>query len=448
MPDPLDTLGVVADREYTHSFLFGSTDARSSLRHFSTHHEMRRQPTATLQLDRDLLPADPIDYLAPFAVVADHGEFKRPLFTGAVTKADLNSQGVAIEALSAVAFGETQTPAFSARAVPVFEIVHFLARTAGMRDEQLRIDGMDSLPQELFEVVVPLDGISVDERLRLSGVALLPFEVVRSRLGEGESELADALDGRSCAIAVVSGTRMLDAEETGLAAIDDALSWLTTRARYGAAITPDGVLQPFSRAESLSLPRRAPTVLVRGLTTQRRWIHDTDRAHTASELRLEPDHRFLAREETLARQTTHTREAIRALNRACHETDGLARVGALWDAIEFYVGHHRSNELFSKAERNLIKDSLPDSLSEQQAARVKNVIDQQLNNPPLRRRLEEVLDVEEVPHTDAEVEALFALRKLRNDAVHGKERVDPTEDQLQHATSFVARLIVNRVWRS
>jgi hypothetical protein len=166
------------------------------------------------------------------------------------------------------------------------------------------------------------------------------------------------------------------------------------------------------------------------------------------ELALDPQHRFLARQEALARQTRHTREAVRALNRACQETDGLARVGALWDAIEFYVGHHQSAELFSKAERKQIKKCLPEGLSERQIARARKVIDEQLNNPPLRHRLEEVLDMEAVPHADAEVGDLFVLRKLRNDALHGKERVDPTEDQLQQATSFVARMIVNRVWRS
>lgn len=48
--------------------------------------------------------------------------------------------------------------------------------------------------------------------------------------------------------------RMLHAERAILAQADDALAWLTVRARYGLALLPDGKPQEYLRAVARARP--------------------------------------------------------------------------------------------------------------------------------------------------------------------------------------------------
>src|SRR5207253_2853313 len=96
--------------------------------------------------------------------------------------------------------------------------------------------------------------------------------------------------------------------------------------------------------------------------------------------------------------------------------------------------------------RELLKDGTPDSFSEQQRKRVLNQLDG-LNDPPLLMRLRTVLDIDAVPYHDGEIELLSRLRRLRNSVVHGRGRELPQAEDVEHATSVVARMLVYRVAR-
>ena len=444
--EDLDLLGFVEEREFSHSVRFGMAEAIAAARAINTTTSVNAQPVARLSLDQLLLPAEPLDYFTTLVISAEHAGFTRPLFTGAVTVASPSEGGIDVEALGASLLAEQVVASFAANGVPAAEIVHFLTRSAGMREEQLRIEGLAELPLEMFEVLAPVEGISVQERLRLGQVTLLPMSIVQPRLEGKQGPFATRKPTAAYAIAYVLARRMLDAEERGLRQIDEGLAWLVTRARYGTALLPDSTPQRFSRAEALTRPRRAPVVLVRALGSQRRWTHETTNPENEDLLALTSRHPFMAHSESLAEQSDQTKQAILALARATAEPDALARVAALWEAIEFFVGSYQPPKLFSKAERKQIIASLPDGLSAEQCYRVERLVNEQLNELPLRRRLEDVLDQERIPHTDDEVKTLFGLRSTRNDAVHGRARAAPAIEDLQQATAFVARLLVHRVW--
>jgi hypothetical protein len=239
---------------------------------------------------------------------------------------------------------------------------------------------------------------------------------------------------------------MLDAEEQGLREIDEALAWIVTRARYGAALLPDGAPQHFKRVDGLVEAHRSQVVLVRALGSQRSWSRETGGPRTGKSLVLDRDHAFLAGSEALHIQDDRTRQAVLALARATTEVDPLARVGALWEAVEFFVGRTTVPKLFTKEDRQAIVAALPETLSARQRARVERLVDQQLNDLPLRTKLEAVLDREHIPHSDDEIETLFGLRVSRNKALHGQGRVAPTTEELQQAMAFVARMLVHRLW--
>lgn len=443
----LDLLGFAEERDFSHTFRLGEAEAAGALRHFTTT-TMNEQPIAHLALDCDLLPPEPLDYFAPLTVIATHGDYERPLFSGAITEAGLRDQLLEIDALGAVLLGEQTVPEFAASGVPTPELFHFLARSAGVAEENLRIEGLDELPEELFEVVAPIEGVQVSERVRVAGITLLPGELLDAHVAPPNGgDLAKSFDASACAVALVGERRMLDAEERGIRHIDEALAWLTARGHYGTALLPNGVAQRFSRAEALGRARRGASVVVRGLATQRRWMHLTTHEGEAQELKLHPDHRFLERADAVRGLNNQMKLALLALARATSEADRLARVGALWEAIEFFVGNYAPPRLFSKQERQAMVASLPTELNAAQRTRAEKLINEQLNSAPLRRRLEDVLDLERIPHTDSEIATLFGLRDVRNNALHGRARSEPGIEELQQATAFVARLLVYRIWR-
>jgi hypothetical protein len=258
-------------------------------------------------------------------------------------------------------------------------------------------------------------------------------------------EMWREFDAFAYALVLVANRLCLDAEEAGLAAIDFALAWLTLRLRYGLADLPGSTEVNSKRAESLASPRRGDIVFIRGLTTSRRWLRQPRNVEAQREVQLDLlNPRFLPALPSLSMQE---RLAIHALARAASEPDLLARVHALFEAIEFYASGTSTDELFTGAERKAILDALPAELSDKQRARVADLLPH-LNNAPVRIRLMKALDVDRVPLVrHADIELLWALRKLRNDVTHGRSSELPAVHDVEHATSIVARMLVFRVER-
>lgn len=448
MGSDLDALGLIEARRRI-ALHFGPVDVGAALVQANMQSRMNAIPNARLVVDLERAPG-PIDYFAGLAVVAEQGEMRIPRFTGSVVTATPAAEGVEIEAMSAVGVAESLIGGMATRAVPYFELVYVLARGAGFRDEQINIQGFPALPREAFEVVVPVDGVAVDEPADFAGVRFLPAARGRHALGALEvgDELAAAFDAPAYALALATAARTLDAEEQGLAQIDLALAWLTVRLRYGLAGLPDRRPLPFTRSESLARPSRRDLVSVRGMLTTRQWLRRPEvleQERVVSLLgarpRLDPD---------LPELTLQERLALLALARATREPEPLARVHALWEAIEFYAQGTSVEPMFTKAElkelRRLLEEGTQELLSGRQRKRVLDQLSG-LNDPPLLKRLRAVLDIDAVPYADGEIELVSRLRKLRNSVVHGRSRELPQAEDVEHATSVVARMLVHRVAR-
>jgi hypothetical protein len=443
----LDVLGLIEGRRRT-AVHFGLVDAGAALVRAHMQSRMNAVPNAELIIDLERTPG-PIDYFAGLAVVAEQGVARYPRFTGSVVKADPAPEGVVIEAMSAVAIAESLIGGLSARGVPHYELVYVLARAAGFREEQINIVGFPAPPRETFEVVVPVDGVDVGVPTDFAGVRFMPADRGLRALGvlEIADEMRTAFDAPAYALALATASRMLDAEEEGLAQIDLALSWLTVRLRYGLATLPDSRLLSFRRRESLARPGRRDLVSVRGLLTGRQWLR---RPEVVQEERAVSLHRRPRLDPDLPQLTLQERLALLALARATREPEPLARVHALWEAIEFYAKGTTVDLLFTNQDleelRALLQNVLPARFTERQRQRVIGQLDR-LNDPPLLVRLRAALDVDAVPYADGDIELLSRLRRLRNKVVHGRSRELPQAEDVEHATSIVARMLVYRIAR-
>jgi hypothetical protein len=446
MTADLDALGLLANRR-RFSVRFGDVEAGPALRGANMSNAMNQMPNAEITIDLARL-GTPVDYLAGLSIAAVEGDRAYPRFLGSVVSAEPKedrTNEVEIEAVGAAALSEQQMMGMAARGVPSFELVYVVARSAGLREEQLSIEGIEQLPRESFEVVAPIDNVIVNQVAEFAGVHFLPRELGARSLAalEVDDDLSDSYAAPTYALALVTANRCFDAEEHGLAMLDLALAWLTVRLRYGLAVLPAGQPLPFQRSESLANPSRRDIVFVRGLTTTRQWIRrprtvaaprSTDL--TPADLRLDP---------RLPRVSLQEQQAILALARAASEVDPLGRVQALFEAIEFYVGDVKADKLFSKSDRKRILRAIP-PLREDQSRRIDQLVGD-INNAPLRTRLMRTLDIDEVPVAAAEIKLLWRLRELRNDVVHGRRSELPVTEDVEYGVSIVSRMLVHRVAR-
>ena len=440
-PD-LDALGLVGTRRRM-LVRFGSVEVGPAMKRAHISSAMNKMPDADVTLDLERTASIP-DYFGGLTFVAEERDQRFPRFSGTVVAAVVEADGIAVSALGGASLAESLMGGMTARGLPTFELVHVLARSGGLRDEQLNIEGLDTLPRETFEVVAPIDGVMVGAAVDFGGVRFLP-PTVAARAVSGldvSDEMRADYDAPAYALALVSTRRALAAEERGLAEIDLALAWLTTRLRYGLATLPDARLLSFTRSESLAQPTRRDIVAVRGLMTARQWLRRPTAIAEDRKVALVPDGARL-RSELPRRLSLQDKLALLALARATREPDPLARVHSLFEAIEFYASGVVVPALFTKSERQAIIDGLPEGFSEAQRGRVRDLA-ARVSDVPLRIRLMQALDADNVPITNGELDLLWRLRTLRNDVVHGRRSELPAGEDVEYATSVVARMLVHR----
>jgi len=428
---------------------FGTVDVSFAARHATTTEGLNQLSTAQLELDYGLTSGQPVDYLAPVTVGMRDGEQEHALFVGAVTEAQPDGPIARVAALTAPEMTETAAGVFVGINVIAPEVMHLMARAAGLPEERIRIDELDQLlPVETIEVVAPLHGIHVTQPVAIGNVTIVPARTgERALAGIEQSDATSEFQGADAhAVVVRVGRRMLDVESDALAEIDTALAWLAVRSRYGLATMPDGQPQPFRRDRARAKPRRGSLVVVRGLLHGRTWF----RTPEASEVNIgllpidQADQSWLPPGNITA--TVQSRQALLACARAASESDPLTRIQALWEAIEFYVTGINPPRLFDKAEAKRIRRSLPGDLDPALRERALKLLEK-INEPPLLARLDEAIRQDGVPIAPSELILLGRLRKTRNDAVHGREPVLPTRDEIAHAVSVVSRMLIYRISR-
>jgi hypothetical protein len=421
------------------SVKFGPVDVGDVLVTAETVSAVNATSAGTFRFDFSRSP-DVADYFGELCFTAIYNGVSYPVFTGSVTEATPVTDGVNVKAVAVVQLHENTVTDMAVRGVTAPEMIYVLARGSGIREERLKITGLESLPTETFEVIAPVEGVHTDHVTEFAGIQFLPGDHDPIGTLSVADALRTAFQAPAYARASVTATMMLAAEEQGLAAIDLALAWLTAQLCCGAVELPRGNLVPFKRDESLAGPRRRGLASVRASTSGRHWLRRPEMAaqeriaHVGDGMRpLNP---------VLPDLTLQDKLALLALGRAAREPDLLARVHDLWEAIEFYCSGTSVSPLFTAQQLEVITRSLPE-LDEAQHQRAVEVIGQ-LNSPPLVTRLKQAIQDDGVPVTDGEIDLLRRLRKLRNDVVHGRKSLLPLPEDVEYATSLVARLLIYR----
>jgi len=383
----------------------------------------------------------PVDFLSPLSIATIDGPLgatnERLVFTGIVEEATVDGDVLHVAGHGAHELAE-RTIGRLTSSVSVPELVHLMARSAGLGDDRLNIEGIDDLPQEVVQVVVPVDGV----RLPTLSVGDDVHFTADARVRAAFAGLGDD-DAPVYAVTYVEATRLYDAEERGLAAISAAVDLLLATCAYGLSSRPGGAPLPFSRTRARARPTLRPTVHVQGVSSRRRWCRDRTSFTTAAGADVVA---LLASWPELARPaSTAVADGLAALRRATDAVAGpVERVQALWNALEFYAAGARVHKLLPRpARQELLAAVAATSLTEEQKSRARHVLNE-LNTPPLLLRLKARVAQDGVPVTLAEMDLLVQLRRRRNDSAHGRSAAAVTAEQLDWAVSVAARLFLFR----
>lgn len=418
-----------------------------SLVQAQTTNSLNSRPAATFTLDFAVEP--PLDYLAELTIVAgspDEPEKQRPLFTGFVDTAEPAGTSAHVTAAGATELAERSTGLLKTAGVPPQELVHLLARGAGYGTDQLKITGLADLPREIFQVMVPVAGVTADWPLIVGGVRFLPVgDAPRSGVTAAEQfRFMDLEPFTAVAVTMYSTSSMFDAEGAGLARIDSVLNGMLTSTLYGLSARPEGTSLPFARTVVRARPRRLDTVQVYGLSTDRTWTRSLTSSGIAATVLSSV---LLERWPSLlvGAPPAELRDALAALRRAADEAQSPVQRGqAVWDTVEFLVAGVSVPKIFAKADRKKIRQALARvSLAQRQQERLDEVL-ANLNSPSLMQKLRQRVRDDAVPMSAAEFALLFRLREARNDAAHGRQTAPVSGQDLRWAVSVVARIAMYR----
>ncbi|MFI9642901.1 hypothetical protein ACIG87_23060 [Micromonospora sp. NPDC051925] len=434
--------------------LIGETDVSRWVTDFSFEHRIGPQNRAEFTLRKDVIDEVPLDYTGPVTLALHWNNKRHPQFFGLIELAFESQDGLQLLCRTSAELNDRSIVGLLHERVPYFEIIYTISRSAGYSDDQLDIHGMDTLALEEIEVIVPVQGIRVEEPVTIGDFELVPLSEI-SWAQDGWTEQGPARVGNAQQLVyllaragafmrgIYPDRALFEAEQKGLRDAELVAAWLGTRLNFRAASLPFGKIQPYNRMSSGIRPTAGGVVAVRGRTSDRRWLRAAQMA-TPMRTTLIPVCDDWHDEPQLAKGLSlRDREALLAFWRSLDLADPLSSVIALWDAIEFYVGGTTLPGLFTEQDLRRLRDETPAWLSADQRKRFKDVLGG-LNSPPLIPRLRAALDRDGVPITDAEFDLLRKLRRIRNPAQHGKERKAPSGEDLRQAWSIVARMLVYR----
>jgi hypothetical protein len=381
-----------------------------------------------------------IDFAAPVTVTTvDHAPDK--VFLGRVTGATLDGTWLRVHLSSAPEFEESMLGGLGIHGIDPREVVHALATAIGWSPEAIKIEGLTEPRMEVFEVIVPLDGVELRGPTRVGNVRILQTrEVKRLAHDLGPPRLVQDFErAQAWVVALISARHVLDAERGGIQRIQEAIAWLNTLVHYSSVALPSGRLVDFRRNQLLNRCTVKSVVLVRGLSSRRRWLRSPDLASTRPSIALDLMRQVLAVKAPAG--DPRFGEAVLAWRRALDIEDPIGQVTALWEAIEFYVASTSLPPVFETAEIKGVLRRASEGLTQEQRRRLDDVMSG-LNNPPLLPRLKFRLQEDGVPINDAEIEILRRIRTVRNRFQHGESREWPDADDLSYSAALVNRMLV------
>lgn len=414
---------------------FGDVDVSTAVRNANVSSHIGDMARAVLHLRRSAPDLTRVDFTAEVVIGRGHDDSDR-LFTGLVVSAAPEEEDLRVECVSNPALLESSTGALQVRMPPV-DTIYAILRTAGMPPERMQLHGIEDLPTELYEVAVPVHGLTATDPVRIGPVSLSTDRSASATVAvlDDSDVVRQFTDSAAHAVTYVLATRTFDAVTAGIRKIDAALAFINVRLRFANAIDPTGAAPGWSRQQLNQVVSRGNLIAARGQMTGRTWLQEIGDAETSvlEQLVASP-----AANATLTARRPALRDAYGAAARAVVADDPVTKITAINEALEFYAARADLNYGFTKQERKALRNAA-EGFSARKRKRIENLLGI-MNQVPLMARLRHQFAVDGVPMTPSDMETLARVRKHRNDLVHGLSgEVDDAD--IERAVSIVARIL-------
>ncbi|WP_157965959.1 hypothetical protein [Euzebya rosea] len=368
-------------------------------------------------------------------------------FSGSVIGATLDDGEYVLECMSSPQFVEGTTNAMVSRSVAELQLLHLIARDAGLDESGIDIEGLEEQPHEVFEVVVPVVGLRLSEQRTLAGASYFGHAHARAAVNGLEGDVVDAfLSFSTYAATYVTHRLWAEAERTGLHHLRSSVAWLHVRWAFPSPTLPGGQFVDWLRPRRRQSVSMRPYTCVRCVRTGALWVRalDSSRPLGAQDVDL----RSLAIPSVGLEWPPSLRLAVEACHRAIGTADPLLKTTVLWESIEFIAGSVELPTLFGKSVRKAVLRRAISGLSEAEARRVRDVL-ALLNHAPLMAKLRRRVADLGIPISEDDFEILRGLRKARNDIVHGSYDLSTSQYELEEMVdagiAIVSKLLTYEV---
>lgn len=333
--------------------------------------------------------------------------------------------------------------------IAVPEAIYSILRLGGIKPDGMNLQGL-KLPISEFDVVTPVLGVEAESAYAIGDITLFgqsdfePLEELRSDEGKNAAgvHLVDTFgQARAWARTVVEAGSLFDAESAGVAKIRSAVAWLSlaSRSSFSRTRSLDHVDYRRDLTQS-SQPRMGTTAHVRSRTDARRWLRNLDGFRSQTDIAVAAGRSSLIRE--VAPAESHLTNAILSWQRARDSEDPSVQIGCLWQGLEQWVkGFKQKRPLFPPSLRKQLKADAVELLNEEQRKRFDDLVSD-LNEPSLLKKIDMMIEEEQIPVSGSEMNSLRQTRNVRNRVEHGNALTELEAEDIRSAIAVLERLLV------
>lgn len=323
------------------------------------------------------------------------------------------------------------------------EIGPLVQRLLGRRDVVL--DAAALRGGDVTFVICPVDGLEPTSTF-LAGQVVFTHDsaLVETAMPTfGDPALLVQMSEATCwAVAVVGGSVDHASTVQGQRLIDSALAWLMVVHSLGRSAAAGATGLPYDRTWVRSRPTRRDVTLACSDGSGQRHLGGGVFADEGPSL---TDRSAMALPElptNLSREPLV--EGLLAWRRSVESESKYTACSALSEAVECLLSGVKTDVLFDDEALDLVRDAVPDGLSEDQQRRLNDVWPM-LNQPSFMSKLMGFLDDTGIVAEPEDLAALKAVRKARNDFVHGRGSAAVNWQDVRRTRAFVARLLTEAV---
>lgn len=408
--------------------------------------EMHGVAEVAVSIDADTAPLH-IRYAALARLAVRFEDKTENVFAGPVNTVEWDSRNGTVTLVSPlVELREARLGGAAFWATTPGEVGRLIGELLGCPEVGLDITGLDGRSDvDLVFVLSPVDGLE-PEATFLMGQVVLSDDMRIAELARAPSVdqlLLQRFQVAPCwATAVVAGPMDLATTSKALRLIDCGLAWLMVVHSTGLSTLRDHTGLPYDRQWVRSRPRRRGVTLSCGDRSGRRHLSGGVLSDPGPPLDERSSMRLPGLPSTLAEEPLI--EAVLAWRRSVETGDRFGACSALCEAVECIVSGVKVEPLFGKAELDRLRGAILVDLSRAQRTRVSDMLGS-LNAPSLMVKIREFLRANRIAADDEDLEAFAAVRRARNDFVHGRGEAEIEWTRVNQARRWVGQLVTEAI---